>query len=114
MDDAQYGARAWVLLHDLTRGAEPGLPPSHVDPRIAVRLPFGRRPADAPCPVGRGRVTYYKTVPEAAFVLAQQYLKRYKRPPVLPIHRHTEGHEPSEFKNHFGPAEPPGCCCTIS
>ena len=61
-----------VALQSCTLGFnQPGLPPSHVDPRIAVRRPFGRRPADAPCPVGRGRVTYYKTVPEAAFVLAQ-------------------------------------------
>jgi len=46
----------------------------------------------------------------SAFPFAQQYLKRYRRPPILPVHRYNEGHEPSEFKKHFGPAEEPGCC----
>jgi len=45
-----------------------------------------------------------------AFMTAQKYLKRYRRPPVLPIHRHAEGREPSELKALFGPAEEPGCC----
>ena len=71
VDDTQYGSRAWIFLHDLTRCTDPGLPPSHDDKRIAVRQPFQRRCEGKPCPVGCGRVTYYKTVPEAALVLAQ-------------------------------------------
>ena len=71
LGDPQAGERAWAFIHDLTREAVPGREPAHEDARIAVRQPFQRGCAGAPCPVGSGRVTYYKTVPEAAFVLAQ-------------------------------------------
>ena len=45
-----------------------------------------------------------------AFVGAQAYLKRYKRPSVLPITRFNEGMESEAFKAVLGPPEPPGCC----
>ena len=34
----------------------------------------------------------------------QQYLKDYKRPPVLPITRYAEGKEAPSFLKLFGPA----------
>ena len=46
----------------------------------------------------------------SAFPCAQQYLKKYKRPPVLVIHRYNEGKEPDAFKAFFGPVEE-GCAC---
>uniref|UniRef100_A0A7S3EXD0 Gelsolin-like domain-containing protein n=1 Tax=Haptolina ericina TaxID=156174 RepID=A0A7S3EXD0_9EUKA len=49
----------------------------------------------------------------SAFVSAQMYLKKFKRPPVLPISRYGEGQEDSQFMTLFGPAVHGGCC-TIS
>ena len=48
-----------------------------------------------------------------SFPFAQQYLKRYKRPPVLVIHRFNEGKESNEFNAFFGPVEA-GCNCVIA
>ena len=39
---------------------------------------------------------------------AQQYLKRWKRPAVLPITRFNEGMEDSSFSQCFGPEKKPG------
>ena len=66
VQDAAYGRRAWVFIHDLTREVVAGAPPAHEDARIAIARPFRR------CEGWRSpRVNYYKTVPEAAFMLAQ-------------------------------------------
>jgi gelsolin len=46
----------------------------------------------------------------SAFPFAQDYLKRYKRPAVLPIVRLNEGMETTAFSDMFGPAEKPACC----
>ena len=68
VQDAAYGRRAWVFIHDLTREVEPGAAPVLRDERIAIKRPCGHADADAwRCP----RLNYYKTVPEAAFQLAQ-------------------------------------------
>ena len=66
VQDAAHGRRAWVFIHDLTRESEPGAAPLHSDERVAIRRPFDR--ADA---WRSPRFNYYKTVPEAAFLLAQ-------------------------------------------
>jgi len=50
----------------------------------------------------------------SAFPFAQDYLKRYKRPAVLPITRFNEGIESTDFKRQFGPPEPPGCCASCA
>ena len=44
----------------------------------------------------------------SAFPFAQQYLKRWKRPAVLPITRFNEGMEDSSFSQCFGPEKKPG------
>ena len=67
VDDAEHGERAFVFLHDLTRGVRPHEPPRHEDARIVIKEPFKACRVGWSCP----RVVYYKTVPEAAFVLAQ-------------------------------------------
>ena len=46
----------------------------------------------------------------SCFPFAQEYLKRYRRPSVLPITRFNEGFESAAFKARFGPAEKGGCC----
>ena len=46
----------------------------------------------------------------SSFPFAQDYLKRYKRPSVLPITRFNEGCESAAFKARFGPPEKGGCC----
>ena len=53
----------------------------------------------------------------SAFPYAQKYLKDYKRPPVLPLTRYSEGKEPSSFLELFGPPEAQGACascCVVS
>jgi gelsolin len=52
----------------------------------------------------------------SSFVGAQNYLKRWKRPSVLPITRFNEGMESEAFRAAFGPPEPPACCggCAVS
>ena len=49
----------------------------------------------------------------SSFPFAQAYLKRWKRPSVLPITRFNDGMESEAFKAHFGPPEKLGCC-TVS
>ena len=66
IDDAEHGARAWAFIHDLTREVAPGRMPEHEDARIAIRHPF--RHSDA---WRSPRLNYFKTTPEAAFLLAQ-------------------------------------------
>lgn len=61
--------------------------------------------------VGRAAPTPLKA---SAFPFAQHYLKAYKRPAVLPIHRHGEGKEPDSFLAYFGPEEEAGCACVVS
>lgn len=46
----------------------------------------------------------------SAFPFAQKYLKSYKRPAVLPIHRDKEGREGDKIKTFLGPAEEDGMC----
>ena len=46
----------------------------------------------------------------SAFIFTQGYLKKYKRPPVLPITRYGEGQESTAFKAFFGPPVQEGCC----
>ena len=65
VSDAAYGGKAWTFIHDLTREVVPGKPPVHEDERIALKTPL--EGLEAPSP----RLNYYKTVPEAAFMLAQ-------------------------------------------
>ena len=67
IDCPKNGQRAFCLLHDLTRGTTSAEAPCHEDVRIAVKTPFESCRAGWRCP----RVMYYKTVPEAAFMLAQ-------------------------------------------
>jgi len=52
----------------------------------------------------------------SAFPFAQQYLKSYKRPPVLPIHHCKQGRETENFKVFFGPEQEDACCggCVIA
>ena len=53
----------------------------------------------------------------SSFMSAQAYLKRWKRPSVLPITRFNDGKESSAFLENFGPPESPscyGCCCCVS
>ncbi len=73
LDSAEYGSRAFVFIHDLTRGTMPHEPPCHVDERIAIKEPLKH------CRAGwrSARICYFKTVPEAAFQLAQHgFLER--------------------------------------
>ncbi|EOD21362.1 hypothetical protein EMIHUDRAFT_69768 [Emiliania huxleyi CCMP1516] len=51
-----------------------------------------------------------------AFMLAQLYLKKWKRPSVLPVTLLKEGQEKKAFSALLGPAEPAaeGCGCVIS
>ena len=53
------------------------------------------------------------TGPRLVVPFAQAYLKRWKRPSVLPITRFNDGMESEAFKAHFGPPEKLGCC-TVS
>lgn len=74
LEDPQHGERTWVLLHDLTREVEPGKEPIHHDERIAIRRPFGSAigaSGEASDTWRSRRLCYYKTTPEAAFLLAQ-------------------------------------------
>eukprot|EP00322_Chrysochromulina_rotalis_P031452 CAMPEP_0115852206 /NCGR_PEP_ID=MMETSP0287-20121206/12877_1 /TAXON_ID=412157 /ORGANISM="Chrysochromulina rotalis, Strain UIO044" /LENGTH=392 /DNA_ID=CAMNT_0003306261 /DNA_START=78 /DNA_END=1256 /DNA_ORIENTATION=- len=57
--------------------------------------------------VGKGAPKILKAY---SFPCAQQYLKSYKRPPVLPITKHNEGRETKEFLAFFGPAQEQACC----
>jgi len=50
----------------------------------------------------------------SAFLYTQGYLKKYKRPPVLPITRYGEGQESAAFKDLFGPPAKEGGCCVVS
>ena len=51
----------------------------------------------------------------SAFTFAQSYLKKYKRPSVLPITRFNEAMEDRVFTDYFGPAEQRGgCACIVS
>ena len=69
IEDAKDGERAWVFLHDLTREVTPCQEPLFEDERIAIRNPFrGKQHSDA---WKSPRLHYYKTTPEAAFLLAQ-------------------------------------------
>ena len=45
-----------------------------------------------------------------AFLAVQGYLKRYKRPGVLPVTKHNEGNEPADLKARFGPPQEDACC----
>ena len=84
LSDRAHGTRAWAFVHDLTREVVPGEVPRHVDERIAIKQPFRRgegegggdpssqrRAAAAAAAWRSPRMNYYKTVPEAAFLLAQ-------------------------------------------
>lgn len=69
--DRQHGSKAWVLIHDLTREVAPGQEPIFTDKRVAIKAPF-RCGRSADRDIWRSeRVLFYKTVPEAAFLLAQ-------------------------------------------
>ena len=66
LDAPGDGTRAWAFIHDMTREVRPEQAPQHLDARIAIRRPFRRSRAwESP------RLNYYKTTPEAAFLLAQ-------------------------------------------
>jgi hypothetical protein len=70
LSDKEHGAKAWVFIHDLTREVAPGgRAPKFEDARIAVRNPFRGDHRDA---WRDPRLHFYKTYPEAAFLLAQQ------------------------------------------
>ena len=58
------------------------------------------------CWVGKGASPREKS---SAMPFAQSYLKRYQRPPVLPITSLKEGREQTRFKTFFGPPEPEAC-----
>ena len=88
VDCPQYGAQAFVLLHDLTRGTTPYEAPRHEDTRIAIKQPFDGCRSGWQCP----RVAYYKTTPEAAFLLAQLgFLSRSSLQYVVEVTRHEMG-----------------------
>ena len=51
-----------------------------------------------------------KSLKAYAFPCAQQYLKSYSRPPVLPISNCKEGQESPDLKAFFGPPVEDSCC----
>ena len=70
-----------------------------VDTGFAVRVWCGKQ-----APLG---------LKAGAFPAVQSYLKRYRRPAVLPVTKHNEGHEPAELKAYFGPPGEEACACCI-
>jgi len=70
VEDEEHGTRVWAFLHDLTREVVPGRLPVFSDERIIIQQPFSGelRRSDA---WTSPRINFYKTIPEAAFMLAQ-------------------------------------------
>jgi hypothetical protein len=77
VDNEQHGKRTFVFLHDITGETSSERKACFEDPRIAVKSPFQNSKSGDH--LSCERINYYKTVPEAAFLLAQHgFLTRDK------------------------------------